>query len=131
MFHNGGLLKTAEAEGDGAPLAMRLLVQPDADVIVKISVAHIENDKLPAQLQQVITGMVTGLSSAQRRIDAARRVTHSAVALVLGGCGIGVAYTAPDPVQGSLEFTAFLALGAVMRMLRGPVLGYVLQRALR
>ncbi|MBV8457579.1 MAG: hypothetical protein JO122_13300 [Acetobacteraceae bacterium] len=131
MFDNGGLLKTAEADGAGGPLAVRLLVQPDADVIVKISTAQIANDNLPAQLQQTIAAMVTGLSSAQRRIDAVRRVIHSAVAALLGVCGIGGAWTASDVIHGVLFLGAFLALGAVMRMLRGPVLRFVLRRALR
>jgi hypothetical protein len=131
MFHNGGLLETANAGGADGPVAMRLLIQPDADVIVKIAIAQIENDDLPAQLQQVVACIVTGLSLATRRIDAVRRVIHSTVALLLAGCGIGGASTAPDLVHATLVFAAFLALGAVMRMLRGPMLRYALRRALR
>ena len=131
MFHNGGLLQTVAADGPGGPLALRLLVQPDADVVLKLSTAQIANDGLPAQLQQVIAGIITGLSSAQRRIDAVRRVIHSAVAALLGTAGIGGAFSAADVVHGALVFAAFLALGSVMRMLRGPALSFVLRRALR
>jgi hypothetical protein len=129
MFHQGGVLKTAAADGAGGPLAVRLLVQPDADVIVKIAIAQIENADLPAQMREVIAGMVTGLSSAQRRIDAVHRAVHSAVAVLLGVCGIGGASTAPDLVHGALVVAIFLALGVVIRMLRGPAIALVLRRA--
>ena len=128
MFHHGGVLKTAEAGGAGGPLAVRLLVQPDADVIVKIAIAEIENANLPGQLQGIVASVVTALSSAQRRIDAVRRVVHFAVAVLLGGCGVGGASTAPDLVHGALVFAVFLAIGAGMRLLRGPVLAFVLRR---
>jgi hypothetical protein len=131
MFHHGGVLKTAEADGAGGPVAVRLLVQPDADVIVKIAIGQIENANLPAQLQGIVASMVTGLSSAQRRIDAVRRVVHSAVAVLLGGCGVGGASTAPDLLHGALVMAVFLAVGVVMRMLRGRVLAFVLRRAAR
>jgi hypothetical protein len=128
MFHHGGVLKTAEA---GGPLAVRLLVQPDADVIVKIAIAEIENANLPGQLQGIVASVVTALSSAQRRIDAVRRVVHFAVAVLLGGWGVGGAATAPDLVDGALVFAVFLAIGAGMRLLRGPVLAFVLRRTAR
>jgi hypothetical protein len=131
MFHHGGVLKTAEADGAGGPLAVRLLVQPDADVIVKVAIAQIDNAGLPAQLQGVVTGIIAGLSSAQRRIDAVRRMVHFAVAVLLGGCGVGGASAAPDLAHGALVMVVFLAAGAAMRMLRGPVLAFVLRRAAR
>jgi hypothetical protein len=131
MFHHGGVLKTSEADGAGGPVAVRLLVQPDADVIVKIATTQIENANLPALLEGIVAGILTSLSSAQRRIDAVRRVIHSAVAVLLGGCGIGGASTASDLVHGALVVAVFLAVGTVMRMLRGPILDFVLRRAAR
>jgi hypothetical protein len=39
--------------------------------------------------------------------------------------------TAPDLVHGALVFAVFLAIGAGMRLLRGPVLAFVLRRTAR
>jgi hypothetical protein len=50
MFHHGGVVKTGAADGASGPLAVRLLVQPDADVIVKIAIAQIENANLRSHL---------------------------------------------------------------------------------
>jgi membrane glycosyltransferase len=83
MFIRGGVMTTIQSQLAGNKVVARLIMQPDADILLKINVDGPIDGLLPMQLQAAVLALTARLHGAKTRIESIRRVALLAIVLAI------------------------------------------------
>ena len=87
MFQHGGLVTTINGGADGSVPVVRLMLQPDAETLLKVSDAQTTDASLPAQIDTAMQSLIARLDSAQSYLGSAQSIGRFGIVLLLGGAG--------------------------------------------
>jgi hypothetical protein len=87
MFQHGGLVTTINGGVDGSVPLVRLMLQPDAETMLKIHGAVVTDASIPERIDTEVRSLISRLDSAQSCLDGAQSIGRFGIVLLLGGAG--------------------------------------------
>jgi hypothetical protein len=131
MLHRGGLVVLISDGASGGRSIGRLMLQPDADAVLKIDAADMSDPALPGRIHAAVQALAAELDNAQNRLDGARRAAMLLIALLFTASTVATTLNLRSLAWQIGTAAAFTLAALVLRWLFGAAVRMLVQRAMR
>jgi len=127
----GGLVTTIDdGAASGTPVA-RLVMQPDADTVVKVAAARVSDPGLSAQVSATMQALAATLDTATQRLQGMHRIAMLVITLVIGNATVFGVWNMRGLAWQVGTVTALALIALLLRWLAGVAMRMLLARAMR
>ncbi len=131
MAHRGGLVVPIYDGASGGRSIGRLMLQPDAEAVLKIDTAELGNPTLPGRIHAAVQALAVELDDAQKRLDGVRRVAMVVIVVLLGASTLATTLSFRSLGWQIGSAAAFTLVALLLRWLFGVAMRMLLEHAMR
>jgi len=109
----------------------RLVLQPDADAVLKIDTRDLGDPTLPSRIHAAVQALAAELDDAEKRLDGLRRVATLVIALLFSASTVVTTLSLQSLAWQIGTASAFVLAALVLRWLFGVVMRMLVERLVR